>query len=458
MKKSLPNPLLYLLLLICSFSPLSADKAGTIVVQLTTEKDLINLCIAPAQTTEQEKFCSSVLHFDLHHNGKTKVVPLPFTTEGVHFQNALSKKQWNQIHNHNIRYIVFPSVKKQTLHTEILFVDSGKRVVIQPISLTGKNASDRQKIHQVSDAIHKALFGTPGIATTKLLYTKRVRKGNDSSKWTSEVWESDYDGFNARQITKEQALTVTPTYIPPSSAETRTASFLFVSYKNGQPKIYIGNSQTGKTQRLSYLAGNQMMPAISTNRDKVAFISDIASNPDIYLQPFNPEVGAMGKPAQIFAKTGATQSSPSFSPDGTQVAFVSNKDGTPRIYIMEIPQPGTNVKNLHPKLITRTNRENTSPAWSPDGSKIAYSAKTNGTRQIWIYDLKTNTEKQLTQGSDMKENPTWAPNSRSLVFNSASKNTSELYLVTLDQAELTKISYGPGEKRFPSWEPVILCR
>lgn len=195
------------------------------------------------------------------------------------------------------------------------------------------------------------------------------------------------------------------------------------------------------------------MPTMSYQRDKVAFIGDITANPDLFLQPFHPEKGAIGKPYQIFSAPRSTQGTPTFSPDGKKVAFVSNKDGSARIYVMDIPAPGTNIKNLSAKLISKTNRENSAPAWSPDGSKIAYCSSTKSVRQIWIYDFDKNEERQLTEGSGNKENPTWAPNSLHLMFNSTGGSGSELYLINLNQPEAVQITTGPGEKRFPNWEP-----
>ena len=120
---------------------------------------------------------------------------------------------------------------------------------------------------------------------------------------------------------------------------------------------------------------------------------------------------------------------------------------------MPIPSPGSRLKDLSPKLITKQSRESTAPAWSPDGTKLAYCASINGVRQIWVYDFAKGEEKQLTQGPGNKENPSWGPNSLHLIYNSTSSNDSELYLINLNQTQPQKISVGPGEKHYPNWEP-----
>jgi len=272
-----------------------------------------------------------------------------------------------------------------------------------------------------------------------------------TKKWISELWESDYDGKNARQVTTGDNFIVTPVHIPPKPGFT-SGSVMFVSYQIGQPKIYIASLRDGVGHRVLSMRGNQLTPAISRKRDKIAFISDVTGNPDLFLQTFNPDGGVTDKPQQLSSARKATHSSPTFSPDGKKIAFVCDKDGSPRIYTLDISDPNAKYKDIKPSLLTKYNKENSAPSWSPDGSKIAYCAKTSGVRQIWIYDFDTKREIQLTQGPGNKENPTWAPNSLHIVFNSTGGQESELYLINLHQQEAVKITSGPGQKRYPSWE------
>lgn len=447
---------LFLLCLFPFLTHLFAEEE--IVVRLASKESLAPLYLHFYQASSFDpsyvKQLEEVLAFDLKHNGRTDIIPfdkrlqvLADSEDQKHFNLA----KWKGL---GPEYVVKASIRDCKLSLSVFSVKTGQIKGIQEMPLTGKIAADRHQAHRAADALHLALFGTPGIADTRLLFTVRTKKGNDPSNWVTEVWESDYDGANAHQVTRHEGLCVTPTYIPPSPSE-RTRQFLYVSYKVGQPKIFTASTKDGKFHRLTYLKGNQLMPAISPLKNSIAFISDVTGNPDLFIQDFSFETGPIGKPRQVFAAPQAAQGTPSFSPDGKKLAFVSNKDGTPRIYSMEIPPRGASLKDVKPSLLSKRNRENTSPAWSPDGSKIAYAATTSGTRQIWIYDCKTGEEIQLTDGQGHKENPAWAPNSLHLVFNSSTQNSSELYLINLNQKKAVKIATTPGEKRFPAWEPLV---
>ncbi len=450
MKKTLLSILLFIFA-----TPLMASDE--IVVKLATESRLLPIYLThfgsegSSLSKEYLQELERVMRFDLSYNGMTSVVPSSDSLERRAHEGSLSAQ------TDNIYYVISVQATSSALQAHIDSLSAGTRRKTTPLRISGDLSVDRKVIHQLADVIHQTLFNKPGVASTRVLYTIREKnRDSQGEEYLSEVWESDWDGQNRRQITFDGSYCITPAYLPAKPGY-GSGNFFYVSYKTGQPKIFVAALQASeRPQRFTSLRGNQLMPAISQDRKQVAFVNDVTGNPDLFMQRFDPEVGTMGKPYQIFSTRRGTQASPTFSPDGRQLAFVSNKDGSPRIYVMSVPKPGTKQKDLRPRLITHANRENTAPVWSPDGSKLAYSAKTNGTRQIWVYDFRTGKESQLTSGSGHKENPTWAPNSLHLLFNSADYKSSELYLVNLNQPEAVKITNGPGEKRFPDWEPRFL--
>lgn len=346
-------------------------------------------------------------------------------------------------------YVVFIQVDQKQLFLSVIDIQKQGCKKYPSVSLCGKLDIDRRAMHRLSDALHKDLFHVEGIASLRLLYTERTKNPSSSGLgWISEVWICDADGANARQLTFENGYCLSPGFLPKSEGE---PEFFYVFNDEGQSKIYRASLSRPQGEILISLRGNQMLPAISNQGNQMAFITDVAGRPDLFLQKLDSRKKMVGKARQIYSSPRATQASPTFSPDGSKIAFVSDKDGPPRIYLLDLVN-GNQTQRSKPKLLTAKNRENTSPAWSPDGKKLAYSAKVDGVRQIWIYDFETQTEAQLTYGPETKENPAWAPDSLHLVYNTEDESKSELYLIQLKNPVPVLISKGLGQKRFPAWE------
>jgi TolB protein len=448
----------YVSKLLCVFALFSAQvgaaESEEIDVLLKTDQALLPThveSIEPKEASFSQDYLSqlrAILSSDINNNGMMSVLE---GRDRKKAEEAIGKLSYegsidlSNLRSMNVSYIVRWKMATNDLSVKVVEVTAGTVRTIQPVRCSGELSKDRNTMHQLADCIFQMLFGKPGIANTKILYVSK----HDGK---SEVFESDYDGRGAHPVTQTHSLCVTPLWIPSREKGQKSRSFLYVSYQLGQPKLYMASLSGGPAIKVCSMRGNQLTPAINADGSMIAFCSDITGTADLYIVSFEEGVGAVGKPRQIFHARGTATGCPSFSPDGKKIAFVSNKDGSPRIYIMDIPPPGTKSTDLKPTLISKRCRENTAPCWSPDGKKIAYSAKNSGNRQIWVYDIEQKTEQEITSGSGSKESPSWAPDNFHLVYHAYYDSVCSVYVTSLHHATPVKVAEG-GEKLFASWEP-----
>jgi TolB protein len=373
-----------------------------------------------------------IIESDLNQNGFSYVLPTKKIEETIHWPDVRQGFDKNIWKKEQIPFVIALQVLDNRLQTVVFDIAKGTSKKYPEIAI-----SDRKEIHRLTDHIQKDLFGVAGIASTHLLYSLRAKAGDH---WNSEIWVCEADGSNHRKLIGDQGYCITPNFFPKSE------EFYYVTFQEGQSKIYRSSLNQQKGENMIQLRGSQALPAINRRGDQIAFISDTAGRPDLFVQNLDAKGRPIGKPRQLFSSARATQASPTYSPDGKQIAFVSDKDGVPRVYVIDILDP-KDARKATPRLITKANRENTSPSWSPDGKKIAYSAKVDGVRQIWMIDLESQTEMPITTGPLNKENPSWAPDSLHLIYNTESEEMCDLYRVHIWHKEPMRLSQG----RFAAW-------
>ena len=135
---------------------------------------------------------------------------------------------------------------------------------------------------------------------------------------------------------------------------------------------------------------------------------------------------------------------PVISPDGTRVAFAAIGD----IYVMPI---GGKPENL-----TKDKFLDTEPAWSPDGTRLVYSSDKGGDMlELWVRDMRTGQERQLTNLPAQPMGATWSPDGSRIAFLNVDGmwRRADVSVVDVATGKVTQIHeslFGPG---MPTWSP-----
>ncbi|MCW9079614.1 MAG: Tol-Pal system beta propeller repeat protein TolB [Gammaproteobacteria bacterium] len=126
--------------------------------------------------------------------------------------------------------------------------------------------------------------------------------------------------------------------------------------------------------------------------------------------------------------------SPAWSPDGRKLAYVSFENTQPSIWVQEV-FTGKREK------VTSFKGINGAPAWSPDGRYLALTLSKDGNPDIFILDVARRSLRPLTRHGSIDTEPAWAPDGKSLVFTSDRGGSPQIYRVSVNGGEATRVSF-----------------
>jgi Tol biopolymer transport system component len=134
---------------------------------------------------------------------------------------------------------------------------------------------------------------------------------------------------------------------------------------------------------------------------------------------------------------------PAWSPDGTRIAYRSEPHDYPQLWVMN-----ANGSKQH-----RLTRDGGFPDWSPDGSMIAYApgGGPSGRSGIAIMNSDGSAQHRVPH-TDFGEYPSWSPDGKRIAFNNNLAGSGRMYIVNIDGSGLVDLS-GVGEGHEVDWSP-----
>ncbi|MGE9550780.1 Tol-Pal system beta propeller repeat protein TolB [Erwinia amylovora] len=127
--------------------------------------------------------------------------------------------------------------------------------------------------------------------------------------------------------------------------------------------------------------------------------------------------------------------SPAWSKDGSKLAYVTFESGKSALVVQTLANGAI-------KQVASFPRHNGAPSFSPDGSKLAFALSKTGSLNLYVMDLASGQINQVTDGRYNSTEPTWFPDSQSLAYTSDQAGRPQIY----------KISANGGAPQRLTWE------
>jgi uncharacterized repeat protein (TIGR01451 family) len=141
-----------------------------------------------------------------------------------------------------------------------------------------------------------------------------------------------------------------------------------------------------------------------------------------------------------------SDTSPAWSPDGRKIAFVSNRDGNREIYVMNADGSGQT-------RLTNDPAQDDMPAWSPDGKSIAFSSNRDGHYQLYLMRPDGSGQTRLTDNTADDLFPDWSPDGQRIAFDSNRDGNRNIYVMNVDGSGQTRLTDNTADDGDPSWSP-----
>ena len=126
--------------------------------------------------------------------------------------------------------------------------------------------------------------------------------------------------------------------------------------------------------------------------------------------------------------------SPAWSPNGKRIAYVSFQNKKPIVYVQDVEVPKQNV-------VANFKGSNSAPAWAPDGSKLAVALSRDGNSQIYLINPDGSNPRRLSSSGGIDTEPNFSSDGQWLYFTSDRGGSPQIYRMPAAGGEAQRITF-----------------
>ncbi|MGA2849464.1 MAG: Tol-Pal system beta propeller repeat protein TolB [Terracidiphilus sp.] len=222
----------------------------------------------------------------------------------------------------------------------------------------------------------------------------------------------------------------------------------FVSSRSGNKEIWVMDYDGQNQHAVTHLGTISLSPRISPDNTRLAFSSMGRAGWEIRM--FSLELNRLvAFPA---GAAGGSNLSPAWSADGSKIAFSSARTGDPEIWVAD-----ASGGNLH--RVTTFRGPDVAPTWNPrTNAQIAWVSGRTGLPQIYIMDQDGTGIQRITDGG-YAVSPSWSPNGQLLAYSWNRKygpgdpGGVDIHVIDIASKKYLQLTHESGSNDYPFWAP-----